>query len=99
MRDPLTNKMFGATLVAGAISGVTFMMIPGALWVGPGLLFGLATAWVFRGQLALTAVQCLFWAAASTGAWYLAIQNYVGHVSTSGSAGYQTFVIAHNSDL
>lgn len=87
MRDPLVNKMFGATLIAGAISGVTFMTVPGALMVGPGLLFGLATAWVFRSAKWFDFPRALLWVLASTGAWYLAIRNYISHVSTSGNAG------------
>jgi hypothetical protein len=92
MRDPLTNKMFGATLLSGALSGITFMSVPGALSVGPGLLFGVATALVLRTVKWLDPVQGLLWAFASTGAWYLAIRNYTAHVSTSGPQPYSALI-------
>ena len=76
MRDPLANKMFGATLVSGALSGVTLLLVPGAFYVGPGILFGLATAWFFKTAKWLDIVQAAIWVIASTSAWYAAFETY-----------------------
>ena len=98
MRDPMNNKMFGATLLSGAISGITFMMIPGALWVGPGLLFGVATAWFFRTAKWLDAVQVMLWVIASSTAWYAAIETYLAYgsnpVNGTPSGGLTNMLIA-----
>ncbi len=84
-KDPLSNRVFVATLASGILSGVTFLMIPGAWWIGPGILFGVATGWVFVTSKWLDAVQGFIWLIASTGAWYLAFHSYTMHINGSDS--------------
>jgi hypothetical protein len=76
MRDSLNNKMLGATLLSGVLSGISLLIIPGAVFVGPGILFGLATGWVFRTFKWLDLGQVVVWVIASAAAWYLAMRTY-----------------------
>jgi hypothetical protein len=98
MRDPLAGRMFGATLVSGALSGVTLLLVPGALYVGPGILFGLATAWFFNTAKWLDIVQAAFWVIASTSAWYAAFETYSMYGANPGggdpSSGLTNMLIA-----
>jgi hypothetical protein len=98
MRDPLTNRMFGATLLAGALSGITFMMVPGALFVGPGILFGVATAWFFKTCEWIDSVQAILWIIATTASWYAAIETYIAYgsnpVGGAPSGGLTNMLIA-----
>ena len=83
----MNNKMFGATLLSGVLSGITFLMVPGALFVGPGILFGLGTAWFFQTNKWLDTVQAFLWVIASTAAWYAAIETYLAYGSNPALGG------------
>jgi len=76
--------MFTVTAISGALSGITFPTVPGALWVGPGLLFAVTTSWLFVRLKWLDNVQSLLWIFASTGAWYLAVRRYAMHAGDIG---------------
>lgn len=76
MRDLHINKLLGATLLSGVLSGITLITVPGAIFVAPGLLFGLATSWVFVSIKRFDMVQSALWLAASAAAWYAAFYEY-----------------------
>jgi hypothetical protein len=78
--------------LAGTLSGVTLLLVPGAFWVGPGVLFGAATGWAMKNYQRLNLIRVLLWIALSSGAWYGVIRFYLSNLNT----GSQTSV---NSDL
>jgi hypothetical protein len=72
----MNNKMFGATLLSGALSGLTLTLLPFAIFVGPGIWFALATGWVFYTDKRQDLVQGVIWVASCAAAWYLAMRIY-----------------------
>jgi hypothetical protein len=92
MRDPLNNKMFGATLASGLLSGLTLVMVPGAVFVGPGILFAVASGWIFYTLKWLDLVQVFVWIVSSSAAWYVAMRIYT-------YTGVQAFSLSNNGQL
>jgi hypothetical protein len=70
--------MLLATVIAGALSGITLMKSELALYWGPGFFFGLGTGIVFMKFGYLNRWTRMVWVVASMLIWYLVVYMFIG---------------------